>query len=269
MAKTSRNIADILQYIARAICFHMLAQGYAQIFRKVNKLHLPAVYVLGQRDVLTAFKGYEPVCAVVTMWIHGTTIGIASRCFWNLKRVSRVLVWHGTSAVASTPPACAALLGAFVRKIGAYEADLADLIRDFAMHGIDVTHRVGDGAFKGCDALKEVELPHSINYIGNSAFESCIMLTSVTLPDSLTHIGEKAFYGCARLVSVTLPDTLTHIGDAAFYGCKRLTMETLPLSLVSVGRGAFKGGVHLSHQAARVLLVNGWCRSSFSLFWED
>lgn len=77
------------------------------------------------------------------------------------------------------------------------------------------TRLIGDGAFKGCESLKSVNIPNSMTRIGHEAFAGCSSLRSVTIPKSVKSIGDLAFYGCASLKSVTIPTSVTWIGERA------------------------------------------------------
>ena len=60
---------------------------------------------------------------------------------------------------------------------------------------------IGDGAFTGCDSLKEIVIPDGVTSIG-SAFQLCHSLTSVIIPDSVISISSGAFVNCSSLYQV-------------------------------------------------------------------
>jgi hypothetical protein len=169
---------------------------------------LPPVYILRRRHVLAALKnkGFD-----VTLRIHRSTLGIEEKCFEGMERVSRIVVWGPVTNCVG-----AALLGALIAKLTAYEPALVDIIRRSVADCGDEIHRVGVRAFSGCTSLTSVTLPDSLTHVGDYAFFRCTSLTLVTLPDSLTHVGHCAFLQCTSLTLVTLPDSLTHIGMFAF-----------------------------------------------------
>jgi hypothetical protein len=212
---------------------------------KGKDVHLPPRYVLRAHHVRDALERLPLGACNVTVFIHSSTQGIEKKCFERVERVSRILVWDPEPHNDGThPPVVAAVvLGAFVAKLAAYEPALVDTIHDFARHmplGNDSEmHRVGDSAFNGCSALREVVLPRSITHVGSATFNMCTSLTSVTLPNSLTSVGDYAFSECTSLTSVTLPDSLTHLGDNVFQWCTSLTSVTLPNSLTHLGDCTF------------------------------
>ena len=55
--------------------------------------------------------------------------------------------------------------------------------------------------------------------IGDSAFAGCQALRSILLPDSLQTIGDKAFSYCRQLESISIPSGVTAIGYSAFSSC--------------------------------------------------
>ena len=121
---------------------------------------LPPVYVLRSEHVRAVLERAPTThYGTLILWIHSATLRIESGCFRELFGITNVnssfkLVCTAPAAAAGDAPppprvVTAALLGALVSKIGAYEADLVDGIREFAKHIPDVgeRHRVGDGAF--------------------------------------------------------------------------------------------------------------------------
>ncbi len=97
---------------------------------------------------------------------------------------------------------------------------------------------IGEGAFKGCARLSQVEIPSTITYIGERAFMQSA-LTELTLPENLTSIGERAFEDCSSLERISLPENLTEIGQSAFYNCTSLKEITIPDKVTSLGAYAF------------------------------
>jgi len=200
------------------------------------EVDLPPVYVLRQRHVAAAlgkvYAGGGGASGGATMWIHSATVGIEKGCFalnWNaMDRVSKILVRqepdHG-DALSLAPPVAAAALGALIRKLGAYEQDLVDLIYGYVTRDLHEMHRVGDSAFRACRELREVALPRHITHINDWAFYGCTKLAAVSLPDSVQHIGYGAFCSCVHLMEVKLPSSLSndlYLGDGAFEDCTEL-----------------------------------------------
>ena len=127
---------------------------------------------------------------------------------------------------------------------------------------------IGNYAFKGCSALKELIFsdgsgtlslgresffgaPLETLYIGRDlrqnittrAFAYTKSLANVTISDNVTSIEGSIFSGCSNLTSITIPENsqLTSIGSSAFYGCSSLTSITIPENVTSIGSSAFTG----------------------------
>lgn len=76
-------------------------------------------------------------------------------------------------------------------------------------------------AFRGCVALKNIELPTTLTSIGPSAFESCEGLESIVFPESVTDL-QGCLSNCTSLTEVALPKSLTTFGDGMFIKCTSL-----------------------------------------------
>lgn len=66
---------------------------------------------------------------------------------------------------------------------------------------------IGEAAFYGCDALKEVIFHENVKSIGAEAFYGCDYLEEVVIPESVAEIGDKAFAKCPNLVLVVSPNS--------------------------------------------------------------
>ena len=127
---------------------------------------------------------------------------------------------------------------------------------------------IGKGAFQGCDALKEIIIPSSVEIIADYAFEGDYnegsALEKVTFAEGskLKEIGDCAFGYCTLLTSIELPEGLTTIGDNSFEDCKALSIIVIPSSVTSIGSDAFsvyegvKRSVYITDLAA-------WCKIQF------
>ena len=121
---------------------------------------------------------------------------------------------------------------------------------------------IGDHAFVGNSALKEVVIPNSVERIGANAFcgsgltnamipegvekigdyafQESASLTSVVISKGVTTIGIGAFFRCAALSSVFLANSVARIGSMAFLGCASLRKLVIPSSVRSIGADAFE-----------------------------
>ena len=67
------------------------------------------------------------------------------------------------------------------------------------MHQGKMVTQIADNGFANCTALKQINLPDSINMIGEQAFLGCSSLNSIKIPDSTSVIGNYAFERCSSL----------------------------------------------------------------------
>ena len=63
----------------------------------------------------------------------------------------------------------------------------------------DRCFELGATAFKGCTALKRVDLPKGIDVIHSETFRGCYALETVTISIRTLEIDERAFWGCKNL----------------------------------------------------------------------
>mmetsp|Transcript_34159 Transcript_34159/g.67246 ORF Transcript_34159/g.67246 Transcript_34159/m.67246 type:complete len:215 (+) Transcript_34159:123-767(+) len=82
----------------------------------------------------------------------------------------------------------------------------------------DGTETITDDAFFGCDALKAVNIPASVQNIGSYSFYQTENLETVIFEEGslLEVIGFGAFEYCDSLKNITLPANLKSIGGDAF-----------------------------------------------------
>ena len=103
------------------------------------------------------------------------------------------------------------------------------------------TKAIGEGAFRGCEQLREVYIPGQIKKLKDSVFSGCVNLDRVEFGEGFEEIHGQAFYECRQLKTVALSDSIIYIGSRAFSGCTELEQVFLPESLGSIGEAAFKG----------------------------
>ena len=127
----------------------------------------------------------------------------------------------------------------------------------------------GDGAFKGCTALKTliidggaitfnagglvgwnavletVILKGGVTSIGAEAFDNCKKLHTIDMSacTQLTAIGTQAFFKCTGLQHIHFPSSLKTLEEQAFCECTALTTPDFSActALENIGTGAFKG----------------------------
>jgi hypothetical protein len=112
-------------------------------------------------------------------------------------------------------------------------------------------------AFSGCDRLKSICLPASLQSIDGTTFADC-SLSEITIESSNPFLQTKGpfildskgthivrYFG--RGVEVSIPDEIETLGSGSFTCCDRLvTIEIGPMSkLLSIGKSAFQSCSHV------------------------
>ncbi len=100
---------------------------------------------------------------------------------------------------------------------------------------------VGDNALFQQRSLTEIYLSDGIRHIGNKALSGCDKLKKLRLPATLETVGDEAIARCKQLVEVKLPNALRKMGKAAMYDCKSLRKVEIPRSMTVVPEELFSG----------------------------
>ena len=120
--------------------------------------------------------------------------------------------------------------------------DYADQIKEVVIYGPQddlesCILSIGRYAFSGCENLKKISIPVSVEIIGLAAFSGS-GIESIHLPANLKTISTAAFSGCTNLKSVEFPAGLTKIENMAFEKSGLIRME-LPDTVTTMGSGVF------------------------------
>lgn len=81
------------------------------------------------------------------------------------------------------------------------------------------------GKFYGSN-FSEVIIGNNATAIGDNAFYGCTALKNVTIGNGVTQIGDYAFSGCSSLDSFTFGTRVQKIGEEAFSDCNNMTSLT-------------------------------------------
>jgi hypothetical protein len=158
----------------------------------------------------------------------------------NGKKVSTI----DASGLATLKKATEIVVSGYVTKIGEYAFRDCEALATLKLP--QYITEIGEGAFSGCKALTSTDfLPTSLMTLGARAFENC-GLQKVTLPDSIETIGGYTFVGCSYLKEIKLPASLKAIPEKMFMGCSQLSKTTgsedkfvIPAGVKSIGDMAF------------------------------
>ena len=166
--------------------------------------------------------------------------------------LGNTLLWYnGTSDSVQIPLRCTA--------VASYAFARCSYLKSFTANEGLIS--VGTGAFYGCGALLQVDLPSTVSEIGAYAFDGTPYLqnagefatvgdgvliryqgtdTDVIIPDSVRRIASRAFTS-SKMRSVVIPESVYAVDAYAFAECVGLEKITLNEGLVTVGDGAFRG----------------------------
>lgn len=100
----------------------------------------------------------------------------------------------------------------------------------------------------GCDIIKSITIPASVQSIGGYAFEDCTNLEKVVIEGQPNEIEPKTFAGCVSLKSIELPDSVKSIGKYAFEHCTSLE-SVIMNGVKTINSLAFQGCKNLAFVA--------------------
>lgn len=96
---------------------------------------------------------------------------------------------------------------------------------------------IGEYAFSGMQALKEISIPKGVREISKYAFETCISLKQITIPGTVKKIGKHAFSYCRKLEKVCICEGVFEIDECVFWDCDNLQEVRLPKSVQRLNTG--------------------------------
>ncbi len=217
------------------------------------------------------YSGTKPVKVIIPHIIEGRLVtGIADDAFKAVKTIKEVEIpntieYIGVSAFYDCDLLETVTIGGKAltdKYAGAVIADgdkttgtTADKDAKYITEAdTEVLVRIGENAFRNCDALKKINLPSTLKTISAYAFYECKALNDITFPSALEVIEAGAFYDCASLTAVVLPETMTDIGDTAFYGCTSLKSASVPS--VKLGALETNGDEKIEHVIGEYVFNN-------------
>ncbi len=129
----------------------------------------------------------------------------------------------------------------------------------------DDTRLIADGAFEGCETLKKITIPDTVEFIGKDAFSGTAFYKdsgnwkdgylyfgeyllgvrpeeisdNVIVSPGTTCIADHAFEDCDKVVTVDLPDSLKYVGNRAFRDCDKLKNVSFGRYFKKIGLEAF------------------------------
>lgn len=139
--------------------------------------------------------------------------------FLNCKSLSKVKLGNNTKTIG-----------------GAH--DYAENVTSSLTNQTKITASKIHGAFMGCTALTQIDLPDSVTEIGPFAFSGS-GLKSFEYPDGFLEVADGVFYNCTSLENLVLNEELIKIGRFSAAHCSALTEIEIPGSVTQVSTRAF------------------------------
>ena len=229
----------------------MIPDPYFRGFDKLEKVALPEgiIFLSGFADC--------PQLSTVDFGTHSQLVVLGSSI-----RVDRVLglisifgafAWCDNLKTITLPASLQKIEGGALYQSGIEEVVFSDHSAMTLIDGTTVDTTSGlniglgresqytFGVFYGCEKLKGVQLPNTIQAIGERGFSGWIGLEHIELPGSVQSIGKSAFDGCGNLQTIVLNESLAALGASAFNGCASLKQIVLPESVEYLGSNLFSG----------------------------
>lgn len=121
-------------------------------------------------------------------------------------------------------------------------------IDEYAFAGTDIRkvifsetpRKIQNYTFQDCKSLERAELAPGLERIGFRAFAGCEKLKHLVLPHTVNHLQEAAFRG-SGLETVVLSSAMTKLTHRVFADCPNLETVVIPPSIQDISKTAFKG----------------------------
>ncbi len=107
-------------------------------------------------------------------------------------------------------------------------------------YGSGVITILSDGLFRGHREITSVHIPDTVTNMGEFIFDGCENLRHITLPLSLECLWGYTFARCG-IEEITLPDKLVTVPPFAFKDCKSLRKVVCGKGLKKIYSWAFAG----------------------------
>lgn len=201
----------------------------------VKTLRLPlSVEIIRERWILTAFS-------LTTLYIDNPEVYLEVGCLESLKALKEIYIDGQKIDTVVTQDSERVYLEKYVGADKSYKIDgdvdaicAKAFMNNESLEAVEFppsVKEIGMWAFKGCKALKEVNMgKSSVKSISGCAFERCVALEKVIMPDTLLDISIHAFDGCVSIKELTLPLSVEYITHSigVFKGWKRNQTIRIP-----------------------------------------
>ena len=210
--------------------------------------------------------------------IREDTVGISGAAFYRCNQIMQIILPDSVKVIEDYAfYGCESLMqvviGSGVERIGRQAfyncKKLATVILgsyDFDLHEMTGSSlkTIDSYAFMGCELLKDIEIPDTVESIGSYAFRNSglynnavggvvyagnwlvdcnnnAVSVNVTVREGTVGIANYAFYNCSTLTTIRVADSVRTIGRGAFYGCSSVLFVILPSELEVIEDYTFYG----------------------------
>lgn len=109
-------------------------------------------------------------------------------------------------------------------------------------NGDEYGHGLVQGVFMGCEALEEITIPASMDYLSADVFSGCKSLKKVAFEEgsekNTISIGEGCFRECSSLEEIQMPQSSVSVDGDAFSKCTSLKSAAFN-KVTNIGQSAF------------------------------
>ena len=88
---------------------------------------------------------------------------------------------------------------------------------------------IGEGAFEGCCALREMRIPEQVTGVEPFTFSGCTSLRRLNLGERVKYMGKGILRGCSQDMEIYLPNQPVFVSDYLYDDCKcKITLSMGP-----------------------------------------
>ena len=132
-----------------------------------------------------------------------------------------------------------------IKKINEYAFANCENLEEVIFEKESKIEKIENCTLIGCDNLKKINIPNSVEMICAFAFAHCINLENIEIPNSVFLIGHGAFDGCKKLKRLFIPHSVNRIKDYSFCNCEELTDLTIEEGVEVIEERAFSNAKSL------------------------
>lgn len=223
----------------------VISDGAFESLREIKEVFLPD----GLEEIgSNAFSWCETMNFVN---IPDTVRSIGDSAFWYCFEITELSIPTNIDHIGASAFGCTGITSIEISKANRnyhvdgrclIETNTKTLIMGFGNSVIpsdESVEYIGNGAFAGCEELREITIPKSVKAIGPHAFYCCGNMTSITFEEGLEIIEYNAFNACHSLTELVFPESLNRIHDSAFTSCSGVEKIYMGDGIMGIGACAF------------------------------